>query len=41
MAAPLTLVEMRKSYHKSLSNVFIGELDKDLTVTRCRTLKGR
>ncbi|OJF90792.1 host attachment family protein [Pararhizobium antarcticum] len=31
IAAPRTLGEMRKSYHKSLSEVLIGELDKDLT----------
>jgi len=31
VAAPRTLGEMRKSYHKSLSEVLIGELDKDLT----------
>jgi protein required for attachment to host cells len=31
VAAPRTLGEMRKSYHKSLSDVLIGELDKDLT----------
>ena len=31
IAAPRTLGEMRKSYHKSLSAVLIGELDKDLT----------
>ncbi|CUX05925.1 conserved hypothetical protein [Agrobacterium fabacearum TT111] len=31
IAAPRTLGEMRKSYHKSLSDVLIGELDKDLT----------
>jgi protein required for attachment to host cells len=31
VAAPRTLGELRKSYHKSLSDVLIGELDKDLT----------
>ena len=31
VAAPRTLGEMRKGYHKSLSDVLIGELDKDLT----------
>jgi len=31
VAAPRTLGEMRKSYHKSLSDVLIGELAKDLT----------
>ena len=31
IAAPRTLGEMRKSYHKSLTAVLIGELDKDLT----------
>jgi protein required for attachment to host cells len=31
IAAPRTLGEMRKNYHKSLSDVLIGELDKDLT----------
>ena len=31
IAAPRTLGEMRKSYHKSLSDILIGELDKDLT----------
>jgi protein required for attachment to host cells len=31
IAAPRTLGEMRKSYHKSLSEILIGELDKDLT----------
>jgi protein required for attachment to host cells len=31
VAAPRTLGEMRKSYHKSLSDILIGELDKDLT----------
>jgi protein required for attachment to host cells len=31
VAAPRTLGEMRKSYHKSLSDVLIGEIDKDLT----------
>ena len=31
VAAPRTLGEMRKGYHKSLSEVLIGELDKDLT----------
>ncbi|PZM14370.1 host attachment family protein [Rhizobium tubonense] len=31
VAAPRTLGEMRKGYHKSLSAVLIGELDKDLT----------
>jgi protein required for attachment to host cells len=31
VAAPRTLGEMRKSYHKSLSAILIGELDKDLT----------
>jgi protein required for attachment to host cells len=31
VAAPRTLGEIRKSYHKKLSEVLIGELDKDLT----------
>ena len=31
VAAPRTLGEMRKGYHKQLSAVLIGELDKDLT----------
>jgi protein required for attachment to host cells len=31
IASPRTLGEMRKGYHKSLSDVLIGELDKDLT----------
>jgi protein required for attachment to host cells len=31
VAAPRTLGELRKSYHKSLSDILIGELDKDLT----------
>ena len=31
IAAPRTLGEMRKSYHKSLSDILVGELDKDLT----------
>ncbi|UVC12345.1 host attachment protein (plasmid) [Rhizobium sp. TH2] len=31
IAAPRTLGEMRKSYHKSLTAILIGELDKDLT----------
>ncbi|KPF53557.1 host attachment protein [Rhizobium sp. AAP116] len=31
IAAPRTLGEMRKSYHKQLSAVLVGELDKDLT----------
>lgn len=31
VAAPRTLGELRKSYHKALSDVLIGELDKDLT----------
>ena len=31
IAAPRTLGEMRKGYHKSLSEVLLGELDKDLT----------
>ncbi|NTA13531.1 host attachment family protein [Agrobacterium tumefaciens] len=31
IAAPRTPGEMRKGYHKSLSDVLIGELDKDLT----------
>ncbi|UHS58491.1 MULTISPECIES: host attachment protein [Agrobacterium] len=31
IAAPRTLGEMRKGYHKSLSDVLLGELDKDLT----------
>jgi protein required for attachment to host cells len=31
VAAPRTLGEMRKGYHKSLSDVLIGEVDKDLT----------
>jgi protein required for attachment to host cells len=31
VAAPRTLGELRKHYHKMLSAVLIGELDKDLT----------
>ncbi|MGV1754018.1 MULTISPECIES: host attachment family protein [Rhizobium/Agrobacterium group] len=31
IAAPRTLGEMRKGYHKSLSDILLGELDKDLT----------
>ncbi|MGA1834297.1 host attachment family protein [Rhizobium wenxiniae] len=31
VAAPRTLGEMRKSYNKALSDILIGELDKDLT----------
>jgi protein required for attachment to host cells len=31
IAAPRTLGELRKSYHKSLCEILIGELDKDLT----------
>lgn len=31
IAAPRTLGEMRKGYHKQLSSVLIGELAKDLT----------
>lgn len=31
VAAPRTLGEMRKSYHKSLSDILVGEVDKDLT----------
>ena len=31
VAAPRTLGELRKQYHKMLSAVLIGELDKDLT----------
>lgn len=31
VAAPRTLGEMRKYYHKKLSELLIGELDKDLT----------
>ena len=31
IAAPRTLGELRKGYHKSLSEVLVGELDKDLT----------
>jgi protein required for attachment to host cells len=31
IAAPRTLGEMRKGYHKSLTAILIGELDKDLT----------
>ena len=31
VAAPRTLGELRKSYHKALSDILIGELDKDLT----------
>jgi protein required for attachment to host cells len=31
IAAPRTLGEMRKTYHKALSDILIGELDKDLT----------
>lgn len=41
VAAPRTLGEMRKSYHKSLSEVLIGELDKDLTGIRYRRSKKR
>ena len=31
IAAPRTLGELRKGYHKSLSDILVGELDKDLT----------
>jgi protein required for attachment to host cells len=31
IAAPRTLGELRKGYHKSLSEVLLGEIDKDLT----------
>ena len=31
IAAPRTLGELRKGYHKALSDVLVGELDKDLT----------
>ncbi|KQR73401.1 host cell attachment protein [Rhizobium sp. Leaf384] len=31
IAAPRTLGELRKGYHKALSDVIVGELDKDLT----------
>ncbi len=31
IAAPRTLGELRKGYHKALSEVLLGELDKDLT----------
>lgn len=31
IAAPRTLGELRKRYHKSLSAVLVGEIDKDLT----------
>ncbi|UIK08232.1 host attachment family protein [Neorhizobium galegae] len=31
VAALGTLGDMRKSYHKSLSDILVGELDKDLT----------
>ncbi|MDH4439682.1 MAG: host attachment protein [Rhizobium sp.] len=31
VAAPRTLGEMRKGYHKQLSAILVGELDKDLT----------
>ena len=31
IAAPRTLGELRKHYHKALSAVLIGEIDKDLT----------
>ncbi|WP_455273555.1 host attachment family protein [Rhizobium herbae] len=31
VAAPRTLGELRKGYHKSLSDVLLGEIDKDLT----------
>lgn len=31
VAAPRTLGELRKGYHKSLTEVLLGELDKDLT----------
>ncbi|THV23008.1 host attachment family protein [Peteryoungia ipomoeae] len=31
IAAPRTLGEMRKAYHKALSAVLVKELDKDLT----------
>jgi protein required for attachment to host cells len=31
VAAPRTLGELRKHYHKTLSAVLIGEIDKDLT----------
>ena len=31
IAAPRTLGELRKHYHKSLTAVLVGEIDKDLT----------
>lgn len=31
IAAPRTLGELRKGYHKTVSDVLIGELAKDLT----------
>lgn len=31
IAAPRTLGEMRKGYHSKLSDILLGELDKDLT----------
>ncbi|WP_426230557.1 host attachment family protein [Pararhizobium sp. DWP3-4] len=31
IAAPRTLGELRKGYHKSLSEILVGEIDKDLT----------
>lgn len=31
VAAPRTLGELRKHYHKSLSNILAGEISKDLT----------
>ena len=31
VAAPRTLGELRKGYHKQLSDILVGELDKDLT----------
>lgn len=31
VAAPRTLGELRKHYHKNLSAILVGEIDKDLT----------
>ena len=39
IAAPRTLGELRKSYHKKLSEVLRGEISKDLTGHRCTILR--
>lgn len=39
VAAPRTLAELRKNYHKALSDVLVGELDKDLTSHSLREIE--